>query len=251
MNVLVFEDEQHTAIHLIKLLTDIDRTINILAVIDNVKDGIAWYKKNKHPDLIFQDIILSDGSCFEIFDEVSITTPVIFTTAYSEYALQSFQVNNIDYLIKPYDIIAVRKSLLKYNTIKSSFKLPERSVLREILNNTSVTSKKRFLVKIGDRFLYIKSEEIAYFISEAGITFATLFNGKSHIVDYSILELSKLMDQECFFQINRKMTINIDSVKNINTWFNNRLKIELVPITKQDIIISRERVKNFKDWLDR
>lgn len=251
MKVLIFEDERHTATHLIKLLKEIDDSITVLAVIDTVKEGIEWFANHNQPDLIFQDIILSDGNCFEIFEQVNITTPVIFTTAFSEYALQSFQVNSIDYLIKPYDIVTLKKSLVKFNQIKSSYKFPERDLLQEILKNTSITSKKRFLIKIGDSYLYIKSNEIAYFNSDGGVTYATLFNGKSYIVDHTILELTKLMDMECFYQVNRKTTVNIDSVNKISSWFNSRLKIELLPKTEQDIIVSRERVKHFKLWLDR
>lgn len=251
MNVLIFEDEKHTSIHLSNLLKQCDNAIEIVAVIGSAKEGIAWFKENEMPDLIFQDIMLSDGNCFDIFDAVELSVPIVFTTAFSEYALQSFQVNSIDYLVKPYDIKDIKRALEKFKKFKGIFSPPEKSLLKEILNSTTFTPKKRFLVKTGDNYMTINSSDIAFFMSEGGLTFAMLFDEQKFIVDYSIVDISQQMDTAAFFQINRKIIVNIESVKNIHTWFNSRLKVKINPPTDEDIIVSRERVKSFKEWLDR
>lgn len=251
MNVLIFEDERHTANRLSKLLKECDDSISIVGTIGSVKEGISWLNKNQFPDLIFQDIILSDGNCFDIFDAVELTTPIIFTTAFSEYALRSFQVNSIDYIVKPYDIRDIQKALQKFKKFKGVFQPPEKQLLEEILTISSITPKKRFLIKSGDSYSTINSSDIAYLVWEDGVTFATLFNNKRYIVDYSIVDLSGQMESSEFFQINRKIIISIDSVKSINSWFNSRLKIELTPTSESEIIVSRERVSNFKQWLDK
>ena len=251
MNVLIFEDEKHTANRLVNLLTEIDSTIRIVKIIGSVSDGIEWFKKNKMPDLIFQDIILSDGNCFDIFNAVEITIPVIFTTAFSEYALKSFKVNSIDYIVKPYNKKDIEKSLDKLKKMKSAFAPPDKSLLKTILDGDTVSYKKRFLIKSGDNYSIVNSDEIAYFISEESITFAVLYNGKKIIVDHTLADLSKLMNPEMFHQISRKTIVSIESVVKINSWFNSRLKLRLNPPAETDIIVSRERVKDFKKWLDR
>ena len=250
MNVLIFEDENPTARRLSNLLLKIDETINIVGIIGTVADGIRWYKGNRMPDLVFQDIILSDGNCFEIFDAVEITAPVIFTTAFSEYAIKSFQVNSIDYIIKPYDIKDIKSALDKYGKLKGAFHPPEKELLKEILGKNSFVPKKRFLVKMGDNYLPVNSDDIAYLISEEGLTFATLFNNERYIVNYSIVELAKQMDTTSFFQINRKMIVSIKSVKKLSSWFNSRLKLTLNPMYKEDVVVSRERTSSFKEWMD-
>jgi len=251
MNVLIFEDEKHTATRLMNLLAEIDSAIRVVKVIGSVTEGIEWFRKNEMPDLIFQDIILSDGNCFDIFDAVEITTPVIFTTAFSEYALRSFRVNSIDYIVKPYDKKDIAKALNKFKKIKGAFAPPEKELLKEILKKETFIPKRRFLIKTGENYSIINSIEIAYFISEESVTFAVLFNGKRHIVDHTIAGLSELMDKEMFHQISRKAIVSVESVKTISLWFNSRLKLQLEPPAREDIIVSRERVKGFKEWLDR
>lgn len=250
MKVLIFEDERYTAIRLKNLLNEIDSSIEVIKIISSVEAGIKWYQENEMPDLIFQDIILTDGNCFDIFKAVKVTSPVIFTTAFSDYAIQSFKVNSIDYIVKPYDINNIRTALKKLTSFKNTFLLPENNLLKEIINKNELTPRKRFLVKIGNNFSTINSSDVAYIISEDGLTFVTLFSKKKYIVDYSIVDLSNQLDSSVFFQVNRKIIINIDSVKKINSWFNSRLKVEINPPVNNEIIVSRERVKSFKEWLD-
>lgn len=251
MRVLIFEDEKHTAVRLKNLLSEIDKSINVIDIISSVEAGIKWYKENEMPDLIFQDIILTDGNCFEIFDAVKVTAPVIFTTAFSNYAIKSFKVNSIYYIVKPYDINDIQLALSKLKSVRNTFALPKNTLLKEIITDEKYIPKKRFLIKNGENYSTVNSSEIAYLTSDDGVTFATLFNNKKHIVDYSIVDLAKQMDSEYFFQINRKMIVNIESVLKIHSWFNSRLKIETTPQMEEEIIISRERVKAFKEWLDK
>jgi len=249
MNVLIFEDEKHTAKRLINLLKEIDSTMHIVKVIGTVREGIEWLSENPMPDLIFQDILLGDGNCFDIFDAVNITAPVIFTTAFSEYALRSFEVNSIDYIIKPYDKKDIEKSLDKFHKIRGVFAPPEKTLLKEILNKDKITPKRRFLIRTGDKYHVIKGSEIAWFISEESITFAVLFSGERHIVGHTITELATQLDPDIFFRISRKAIVNIESIEKISSWFNSRLKLTLNPPAGEDIIVSRERVKSFKDFL--
>jgi DNA-binding LytR/AlgR family response regulator len=251
MNVLIFEDEKHTAVRLKKLLTEIDDTINISAIIGSVKEGIEWLNSNPAPDLIFQDIMLNDDNCFDLFSAVDITSPVIFTTAYSEYALRSFRVNSIDYIMKPYDREDIERALNKLKKFKSAFAPPQKELLKDILTQNKFIPKKRFLIKSGDNYMNINCNEIAYLLSEDSVTFAVLFSGKRHIVNNTITELSEQMDPESFFRINRKFILNIDSVQKISSWFNSRLKLQLNPPAGEDVVVSRERVKDVKQWLDR
>ena len=250
MNILIFEDEKPTALRLKSLLTEIDKSIKIIDIIGKVKEGVKWFSENEMPDLIFQDIQLSDGNCFDIFDAVEITAPVIFTTAFSKYAIDSFRVNSIDYIIKPYDKNEIESALDKFERIRGAFSPPEKELLKDILKKNAVAYKKRFLVKKGDVLFPVSSDDIAYLISEDGVTFATLFNKERYIVNYSIVELAKKMDPNSFFQVNRKMIVNIKSVNKINTWFNSRLKLSLNPASEEDVVVSRDRAGSFKEWLD-
>ncbi|MBN1985113.1 MAG: response regulator transcription factor [Prolixibacteraceae bacterium] len=250
MNVLLFEDEKHTAQRLIQLLKKYDAEINVLAVIGSVKEGIQWYQKNPPPDLVFQDILLNDGSCFEIFDEVKVKVPVIFTTAYNEYALRSFNVNSIDYIVKPYDYQDIKMALDKFSNFRELFLPPENDLLKKIVFPERPEIKRRFLIKLGDRYRSVKSENIAWFLFDEGLTFAVTFENSRFPVNHSIEQLSKMLDSHLFFQINRKYIVNIECIRNIHTWFNSRFKIEIVPKPEEDIIVSRERSKDFKLWLD-
>ncbi|MBT3382877.1 MAG: response regulator transcription factor [Prolixibacteraceae bacterium] len=251
MNVLIFEDEKHTATRLIKLLKKYDSKINVLDVIGSVKHGIDWYRNNPFPDLVFQDILLNDGNCFEIFEKVKVEIPVIFTTAYNEFALQSFKLNSIDYIVKPYDFQDIKKALDKFKNFRKMFIAPENELLKSIIQSKNPETKKRFLVKLGDKFSSVKSKDIAWFMYDEGVTFAFTFENTRFPVNYSVDQLSELLDADNFFQINRKYILNFESIRNIHTYFNSRLKLEIVPKPEEDLVVSRERVKDFKAWLDR
>ncbi|HPF50340.1 MAG TPA: LytTR family DNA-binding domain-containing protein [Draconibacterium sp.] len=251
MNVLIFEDEKHSAQRLVQLLQKYDENIQILDIIGSVKDGIQWYRSHSLPDLVFQDIVLNDGNCFEIFNDVKVDAPIIFTTAFNDFALRSFKVNSIDYVVKPYDYEDIKAAIDKYRKFRELFLVPEKELLKQILFSEKPEVKKRFLIKIGDRYRSLKSDEIARFEYDEGLTFAVTFDNSRFPVNYSIDQLSQVLDSELFFQINRKYIVNNECIRNIHTWFSSRFKLELNPKTNEDIIVSRERAKDFKTWLDR
>ncbi|MCT4637789.1 MAG: LytTR family DNA-binding domain-containing protein [Bacteroidales bacterium] len=249
MNVLIIEDEHHTANRLKQLITELDSTTNIITILSSVESAIEWFKNNTHPDLIFQDIALSDGNCFEIYEEVDVKSPIIFTTAYSEYALKSFKFNSIDYIVKPYDKDDINRVLNKFRQFSNMFTQPNSDIIKDILKQTKKTVKKRFLVRTGDKYRTIKTTDVAYLMYDEGVVFAITQEAK-HPVDSTITELDMQLDGDIFFRINRKYIVNINSITKISSWFNSRLKLELTPPANEDIVVSRERVKEFKEWLD-
>lgn len=250
MRVVICEDERPTADRLVVLLMQCEPSIEIIEVISSIEQAVDWFSKNPHPDLIFQDIELSDGNCFRIFESVKITAPIIFTTAYSEYALRSFSQNSIDYLIKPYDLSDIQKALNKYHQFKEAFRLPEMGVLEKILKNNT-EKKSRFLVKVGDFYKTIQAEHIAFIQSEDGLSVAYLFDGNKHLLDVSLNELDENLDQSKFFRINRSMIVHVQSILSIQQWFSGRLKLKLGSEIKiqEEVIVSRNRSQPFKEWL--
>jgi two-component system, LytTR family, response regulator LytT len=250
MRVLMFEDEALTADRLIILLKKYDPDIEILAVLESVKQGIKWFQENPNPDLIFMDIHLSDGSSFEIFAEVKINTPIIFTTAYDKYAIQAFKVNSIDYLLKPIDFEELKAAISKFENLKAN-PLHDIDIYKDFLHQIMKPYKKRFLIKTGEQLKYINTEDIAYFMYDESLVFAYANNSKRFIVDQSIGMLENLLDPDDFYRINRKFIISLKSIAQIHTYFNSRLKLRLTPDIQTDVIVSREKALGFKKWLNK
>ena len=251
MRVLIIEDEKHTALRLQQLIKEYNNSIKICDLIISVEEAVNWLQLHKHPDIIFQDIMLVDGICFEIYEKIKVSSLVIFTTAYSEYVLRSFEVNSIDYLVKPYDYNDIKRVLEKYNQLSNFFQMPELSTLKELVTKVNITPKRRFLIKTGDNYKYLETGEIAYILSEESLSFACTFSGQRYPVNQSISELDTELDNYNFFRINRKYIINSSSILRIKGWFNGRLKLELKPPPENEVLVSRERVKDFKHWLDK
>ncbi|NLR90045.1 LytR/AlgR family response regulator transcription factor [Flammeovirga agarivorans] len=249
MNVLIIEDEIHTAQRLEKLITQYDPQINVVDKVESVEDSIQWFQENKAPDLIFQDIELSDGNCFQIYDTVDVDVPIIFTTAYSEYALKSFQLNSIDYVLKPYDLKDIKRVIDKFISYGNLFQTSNQKVLKEVSTTNKKEYKQRFLINIGDQLKSISIEQIAFIKYEDSLSFIHLFDHGKYPVDKSITTLETELDPTTFFRVNRKYIIHVNSISKINTWFNSRLQVE-VNAPDEEIIVSRDRVKAFKEWLD-
>lgn len=252
LNILIFEDEQLSAERMEQLLSRLDQEFKVLDVLSSVKQGISWFKKNHNPDLILMDIHLSDGSCFELFNQVEIDVPVIFTTAYDEYAIKAFKVNSIDYILKPIDFQELAAAFEKFNKYRKQDPDIQKQLFHTLYEQISESGKykQRFLVKIGEQLKRIESNEIAYFVFEDSLVWA---NSKTNLrlpMDYSLEQLEQMLDPMRFFRINRKMLINLDSVEKIHTYFNSRLKLHLRPDFGEDVIVSRERVNSFKKWLE-
>ena len=250
MNVLIIEDEHHAADRLETMLQKVEPGINVLARLESVLDSINWLNSHDRPDLIFMDIQLDDGICFEIFDSLEIDTPIIFTTAYDSYAIKAFQVNSVDYLLKPIEKEALIKALEKYKLIydKTSFQIEKLNLLYEQMVNNY---KTRFFVKIGNHFHSVSINEIQCFLIIERSTFLRTHSGKKYDLDYSLDQVQKMVDPTKFFRINRNYLIHIDSIQDMYSYSSNRLGVKLKMLDHLDMIVSREKVADFKKWLDR
>lgn len=252
MNVVVIEDEKLAAEGLIGLIQQVDPSIKVVAQLASVKKSVDWFNINNHPDLAFFDIQLSDGLSFEIFENTIIDFPVIFTTAYHEYAIRAFKVNSIDYLLKPIDFNELAAAIEKYKrSFKNRIIQPRQEVFDKVLNLLTNDYKQRFAIKVGEHIRSVPVENISYFYSLEKATFLHTHDNHNYVIDYSLEQIENLIDPQRFFKINRKYIITIDSIDDIITYSNSRLKIELKHSDDQDVIVAREKVKEFKKWLDR
>jgi two-component system, LytTR family, response regulator LytT len=255
MKVLIIEDEQPAARQLTKLLQRHDATISIIEVIDSVEASVKWLQTFPMPDAVFMDIQIADGLSFDIFNHVEITCPVVFTTAFDQYAIKAFKVNAVDYLLKPIDEAELQAVLEKIKTRYSNNihqPPPQYSVdfFKNMLGNIGNPSyKERFLVKIGQNFSSFETSDIAYFFSEEGITQFYIFQAKKYLIDHALDELETQLNPKHFFRINRKLIVHAQAIQKISPHFNGRLKLEVTPPYSEDIFVSRERVNDFKTWL--
>ena len=251
MKVVIIEDEHLAADKLSRMLHDLDPNIQVLALLESVSESANWLSSNPAPDLIFMDIQLDDGISFEIFDSVKVTAPVIFTTAYNEYAIKAFKVNSVDYLLKPYTTKDLKSAIDKYKELHEGTNLQSEKfdhLYRQLVKEY----KTRFFVKIGTHYHSISVDEIACFFIRDRATFIKTLIGKNFDIDYSLDQVQKLVDPARFFRINRNYVINIDSIADIISYSSNRLKIVLKNFEHlDDLLVSREKTSDFKNWLDR
>jgi DNA-binding LytR/AlgR family response regulator len=249
MKVLIIEDEKPAAHKLIRLLGEINPYIEIIDVLKSVEDSINWFLHNPKLDLIFMDIQLEDGICFEIFENKPIHIPIIFTTAYDEYTLKAFKVNSIDYLLKPIDSVELKNAIDKFNM---HYKQTDYAKFVSIINQLQPSTKERFLIKIGEHYKSVLTSMINCFYIKERCNFIHVDKGKNYPIDYSLDKIEQLVDSKSFFRINRNFIINFSAIRDIIAYSSNRLKIMLKDWTeKEDIIVSRERVFDFKEWMDR
>ncbi len=253
MKTLIIEDERPAAKRLGKLLVAHCPECNIIEFLESVESAASWLVNNPSPDLIFMDIQLADGLSFDIFSKTNVTAPVIFTTAFDQYTLRAFKVNSVDYLLKPIDPEELIQAIEKYRNFYRQPETYNRKGIEKMLESVlqQQTYKERFLVKSGQHLNYVPVKDIAYFFSEDGIAFAQCLNGKKHIIEYTLDQLDSMLNPSDFFRINRQVILRPESIRKIATWFNSRLKIE--PEFKNDLnfIVSRNRVSDFKKWLDK
>ncbi len=257
MKAIIIEDEKLSAEHLENLLLRIDAEIEIIGKYDSVKKSIEVLKKGTNADLIFLDIHLADGISFDIFKEISIEIPIIFTTAYNEYAIKAFELNSIDYLLKPIGREELSKSLDKFHrleNIKQNFDkilpLLNQSFSNQINQSNPTNYKSRFLVKLGENINSIQSAEINHFVSEDGMVLLVNSKGKRFPVDFNLDQLEEILNPSDFFRINRKVILNINSIEKMATYFNSRLKVHTLFLDEESSIVSRDRVSEFKKMLD-
>ncbi len=249
MKILIIEDEKHTANRLVGLLKNYRNDIEILDALGSVKSATGWFSSHRQPDLIFQDIELSDGQCFEIYQQIKIESPVIFTTAYQQYALKAFDLNSIDYLVKPYDQKDIKRVMDKFEKYGSLFQANEVSMMRALLANHETIWRERLLVRVGDTFKSLNVSEVAYFQSEDGLSFAIASDPKRYPLDQTLNELERILNPTDFFRVNRNCIVSHTCIIKVSSWFNSRLKLVLQPNSAEEIVVSRERVKEFKKWL--
>jgi len=254
MKILIIEDEPPIAKQLEKYLKAYDNDVEIVKTINSIKSGIAYFKNEPQPDLIISDIELGDGICFEIFSEFSITCPIIFSTAYSEYWQKSFEINSIDYLLKPIKKKELYKSLEKYKKVQLYYGNNRNNYFADMLENLSKnkTYKSRFLIKIGKNFEVISIDDINYFYSEDKLSFIVTRHQKKYATYDSLDEIESQIDPFLFYRANRKHLINIKSIVKVQPYFNGKLSVELIPLNneKQLIVISRNKASAFKKWLN-
>jgi len=249
MNVVVIEDEQAASRRLIRMLEKQD--LIVLASLSSVETAIEWFKNNSHPELIFLDIQLSDGLSFSIFESVHINSAIIFTTAFDAYALQAFKLNSIDYLLKPIDEDELKTAVAKYQNIhqESSLQNFDFEDIKKMLYRDKVVYKNRYTVQVGAHIKILAVSEIVCFYSENKCTYALMESGRSFLMEQTIESLVKELDPKAFFRISRKCIIQIAHISDIVAFSNARLKIEIKPEIDIDLVVSRERVKDFKLWI--
>jgi len=250
MNVIIIEDEKPSARRLNRMLEAMD--VKVHTMLHSVSEALEWFQNNQHPDLIFLDIQLSDGLSLEIFDAVEIKSAIIFTTAYDEYALQAFKLNSIDYLLKPIDEDELATAVKKYKNLKPSpqnLQLSFEDIKKLLVNPIEREYKKRFSVKVGQHLKLISVDDVECFYSENKGTYVFTVDGRNYLIDNTLDALENELSPEKFYRVSRKFYVNIDAIKDIIDYTNSRLQIKLNGFKEQEIIVSRERVKDFKDWL--
>jgi DNA-binding LytR/AlgR family response regulator len=251
MNVIIIEDEKPAARRLSRLLQELDVEVSVM--LHSVEESINWFQSNEHPDLIFLDIQLSDGLSFEIFDAVEVRSAIIFTTAFDEYALQAFKLNSIDYLLKPIDDEDLEVAVKKYKALKpepQKLALDFDDIKKLLVNPLEREFKKRFTVKVGQHLKIINADEVECFYSENKGTYAATIDGRNYLLDTTLENLESELEPKIFFRVSRKFYININHIKDIISYTNSRLQIKLDHFSEQEIIVSRERVRDFKLWLE-
>lgn len=249
MRILIIEDENIAANKLERQLLQCQNEYKILAKIDSIKNARLWLEKHE-ADLIFLDIHLSDGLSFAIFEDLEISTPVIFTTAYDAYALQAFQLNSIDYLLKPISKGDLELALEKFQKFRPSNKTNNYSNLIAMLKGNEQQYQERFMVQSGEKIKSISIEKVAYFFAEGKYVFLMTKKGQQFIIDFTLDKLHQKLDPNYYFRINRKFIIHIESIQQMYPYSKGRLKIDLSPNITQDIIVSIERSADFKRWLN-
>ncbi len=256
MKVLILEDEPLGLERLRKLLRDTSPELEIVGQADSIKTAVRWLLEHPAPELIFMDIELADGQCFEIFQQVEVAAPVIFTTSYDEYALHAFKVNSVDYLLKPVRKEDLLRSLDKLRRLRQQFGGPAPALdldklLREFSRIQQRTEyRQRFLVKQGQRLLAVETADIAYFAADGKICWLKTWDNRRHLVDYTLEQLSELLDPAAFHRVNRAYLVNIRAIKSIQPYFNGKLILQLEPAADQnDVVVSKERAGVFKAWM--
>ncbi len=247
MNILICEDEAPARKQIARLITQACNEANIVEAVETGEEALSAIRKYEL-DLIFMDVELADGPCFETLNEIEVRAPIIFTTAYDEYALKAFSLNSIDYLVKPISQVDIEKAFNKYNKIKESFEnAPGFTFSKGIMNRENY--KDRFLVKLGRKLFSLHTSEIAYFLSQDKMVWLVTTNRKRYIINYTLSELEEILDPKQFFRLNRQFITHIEAIKELEPYFKGQVTVHITPSVEEEIIISRSKTPDLKKWL--
>jgi len=249
MKVIILEDEPRAANHLERLLAKVAPNMIVIAKLDSVRDGLKYLRTNLEPDLLFSDVQLADGLSFEIFNQFDVRCPIIFTTAYDHYAIDAFKTNGIDYLLKPIEEERLSKAIEKARQFSPGLILEKMLTMNNPAYGKSY--KSRFMVKVGDKIKSIPVEEILTFFSQEKGTYLLTTDKHNYNIEYTLDQIEQMLDPEIYFRINRKYIVSIQTCTNILAWTNSRLRLKIEGIDDPDIFVARERVQEFKNWLNR
>jgi DNA-binding LytR/AlgR family response regulator len=256
MKILIVEDEEMAVKKLTRTLASVEPAAEVVGVAGSIRETVDWLNAHPTPELILMDIELADGQSFQIFEETEVKSTVVFTTSYDEYAIKAFKVNSIDYLLKPIQKDDLRAALDKYTQVKSLYQAPATepamnvsSLIRELQQLQPKEYRQRFLVQYAQKLVSIETSHIAYFYSEERLNLFRTFEGKKMAVDYTLDELEAMLDPSRFFRISRSFLVAIESVEQIQPYFGNRLALQLKPAIDKEVIVSREKLTPFKNWM--
>ncbi len=249
IKVLIIEDEISAAERLKMMLNTLNQEFELLAIFDSVSSSVDYLKSNPHPDLIFMDIHLADGLSFEILDQVEVSTPVIFITAYDEFAIRAFKLNSIDYLLKPLKIAELKQAVNKFEMLMGQQRKLEVSSLLKALQGNQKSFQKRLMLRLGQTLRVVEIADIAYFYTEDKADYLCTFEGQKMLIDFHMDEIQSMVDPCVFFRINRQFIVNIKSIENMSTYSKSRVKLALKPPCSIETIVSAERSSEFKIWL--
>jgi len=248
MKILIIEDEPAAVRRIQKLLSEIDPLMEVVGALSGIESAVEWLQAHPAPDVILMDIHLADGSSFDIFDKVTVTAPVIFATAFDEYALKAFKVNAIDYLLKPIKKVDLEQALQKISKgiVKENI---GDEFIQKLTNAGLIKKNKRILVKMGQAIKLIDLENVAYFYSKDKISFAVLPGNKRYPLDQSLDQIEQMIDPVHFFRINRQFIIKMEAIDEMIAYSKSRVKLKMNPPTEEDAIVSKERSPEFRKWL--
>lgn len=250
IRILIIEDEQSAYDNLTHILNQLDDECVVVDWLQSVEQSIAWFKTNEDPDLLFLDIQLSDDLSFKLFETLDIKVPVIFTTAFNEFAIRAFEVNSIDYLLKPLGVDKVKHAISKYNQRKAVDPNQYKNLLADLKElETKPNYKERFLINLADELIVVNTSEIAYFYRDQS-TYLVLADGKKFPINYSLEKLETVLDPKTYYRLNRQVFAGLSSISKIVLWYNGKLKITLAPSLDLEVLVSREKSNSFKNWVD-
>jgi len=253
MKIFIIEDEIPSQRMLADLIQKLRPEWKITGFAGSVADAVDWLRGNEQPDVIFSDIQLTDGACFEIYEQIKVSSLIIFTTAYDEYALRAFKLNSVDYILKPVSEKELLRAIEKLEAMTSVKKenMPDMTMLMETLMKGKMSYRTRILASVPDGFVKIEINEIAFIQSSSKVTTVTTFEKKNYVVDFTLDKLENQLDPDLFFRANRQFILNINSITKVENWFNGKLVVKTRPASEEKIIVSRERARQFKEWIDK